>query len=235
MILSDAHVLVTGGSAGIGLAIARLLSQRGAQVAICGRQEKPLLAAAEEMGAVAIKADISDENDVVELIPAVIEELGGYDTLINNAGIGSSAQLVDLASADFRRVWETNVLGAMLVARESARHFVARSFGNIINIASTAAGRGYPGGTTYVASKFALAGMSECWRSELRKHNVRVIQINPSEVLTNFRSNAGIGAQPDNPTKLRSEDVAHVVAGALEMDDRGLVTETTIWATNPKD
>ena len=121
----------------------------------------------------------------------------------------------------------------MLVARESARHFAREEYGNIVNIASTSANRGFPGGTAYVASKFALRGMTECWRAELRKHNVRVIQINPSEVITEFATRAGHGPQDDNPSKLQANDIGGLIVDVLKMEDRGFVTDATVWATNP--
>ncbi|HWJ24318.1 MAG TPA: SDR family NAD(P)-dependent oxidoreductase [Gemmatimonadaceae bacterium] len=235
MDLSEARVLVTGGGSGIGRATAQLLAARGARVAICGRRADRLREAADAIGAVAIPADVSDETSVRDLLACVVRELGGYDVLINNAGFGTFASLVDTDAAEFRRVWETNVLGAMLVARESARHFVARRRGNIVNVASTAGTRGFAGGTAYCATKFALSGMTECWRAELRKHDVRVMQVNPSEVLTDFFEVAGAGARADNPTKLRAEDIAFTIASMLELPDRGFVTEATVWATNPRD
>jgi 3-oxoacyl-[acyl-carrier protein] reductase len=133
-------------------------------------------------------------------------------------------------------VWQTNVLGAMLVARESARHFVGRSYGNIVNISSTAGQRGFANGSAYCASKFALHALTECWRSELRQHNIRVMQVNPSEVITSFGEGESSPTpnRPDNPTKLHPTDVARVIAGMLEIEDRGFVTESTIWATNPR-
>ena len=85
--------------------------------------------------------------------------------------------------------------------------------------------RGAPKGTAYYASKFALRGMTECWRAELRKHNVRVFLVNPSEVVTNFSPTAGL-PQKENATKLRGEDIAYVVKTMLEMDDRGFVPES---------
>ena len=93
--------------------------------------------------------------------------------------------------------------------------------------------KGAARGTAYYASKFALRGMTECWRDELRKHNVRVMLVNPSEVLTDFSKVAGF-EQKENPTKLRSEDIAHMVKAILEMDDRGFTPELSIFATNPK-
>jgi 3-oxoacyl-[acyl-carrier protein] reductase len=128
------------------------------------------------------------------------------------------------------------VLGAMLVARESAKYFVGRSYGNIVNISSTAGQRGFANGSSYCASKFALHALTECWRAELRQYNIRVMQVNPSEVLTSFGEgqSAPASVKPDNPTKLHASDIAQLIASMLEGEDRGFVTESTIWATNPK-
>ncbi len=235
MDLKTAKVLVTGGTSGIGYATAQLLRDRGAEVAICGRRAEALDEAASELGAIGIVCDVSREEEVQRMVGRVIAELGDYNVLINNAGWGHWAPLVETTVADFRRVWETNVLGAMLVARESARHFVKKNAGNIVNIASTAGQRGGPGGSTYVSTKFALSGMTECWRAELRKNNIRVMQVNPSEVQTNFFVNSGRSARASNPSKLQSSDIAHTIAAMLELDDRGMVTEATVWATNPQD
>ncbi len=235
MDLKTAKVLVTGGSSGIGFATAKYLAAAGARVAICGRRARTIEAAARESGAVPIVADVSSEDDVERMVATVVRELGGYDTLINNAGFGRFAPLLETTVADFRSVWETNVLGAMLVARESARHFVAQRRGNIVNVASTSGQRGGAGGSAYASSKFALAGLTQVWRAELRQYDVRVMQINPSEVLTEFRANSGRAGQAENPTKLHADDIAQVIASMLALDDRGFITDATVWATNPSD
>ena len=235
MDLKTAKVLVTGGSSGIGLATAKHLAAAGARVAICGRRAQSIEAAAGASGAVPIVADVSREDDVTRLVATVVRELGGYDTLINNAGFGRFAPLLETTVADFRSVWETNVLGAMLAARESARHFVGQRRGNIVNVASTSGQRGGANGSAYASSKFALAGLTQVWRAELRRYNVRVMQINPSEVLTEFRANSGRAGQAENPTKLHADDIAQVIASMLALDDRGFITDTTVWATNPSD
>jgi 3-oxoacyl-[acyl-carrier protein] reductase len=234
--LKNAAVLVTGGSCGIGFETARLLRERGARVAICARHQDMLQSAAQLIGALPIIADVSNEDDVLRMIREVLKEYSDYNVLINNAGFGAFAPLVDLTADEFFRVWQTNVLGAMLVGRESARHFVGRSYGNILNISSTAGQRGVANGSAYCSSKFALHALTECWRAELRQHNIRVMQVNPSEVLTNFGEGepSAASSKPDNPSKLHASDIAHLIVSMLEMEDRGFVTESTIWATNPK-
>ncbi|MGZ5445695.1 MAG: SDR family oxidoreductase [Thermoanaerobaculia bacterium] len=233
MDVSSARALVTGGSSGIGLETARQLRERGAQVAICGRDEARLRDAAARIGALAIHADVASETDVVRMVRQVIDAFGGYDVLINNAGFGVFAPLVETELAEMQRVFATNVFGAMLVARESARHFVQQSRGNIVNVASTAGERGFAGGTAYAASKFALTGMTECWRAELRKHNVRVMQINPSEVQTEFVVASGRPARAPSERKLVASDIAETIVAMLELPDRGFIPMTAVWATNP--
>lgn len=233
MDLKNAAVLVTGGSCGIGFETARVLQERGARVAICARHQGMLESAAKQLDALPVVADVSQEDDVQRLISTVVKEFSDYNVLINNAGFGVFTPLIEQSAEEFFRVWQTNVLGAMLVARESARHFIGRSYGNIINISSTAGQRGFANGSAYCASKFALHALTECWRAELRQHNIRVMQVNPSEVQTSFGSQASQPVKPQNPSKLIAQDIAQVIVSMLEIEDRGFVTETTVWATNP--
>ena len=234
MNLVNAVALITGGSAGIGRSIAQTLAASGARVAITGRDKDRLEEAARTLGVFPIHADVSSEEDVKRTYREVMAKFGDLDILVNNAGVGVFKSLVDLDRASFDAIFATNVTGAMLMGREATRHFIKRNHGNIINIASTAATRGAPNGTAYYASKFALRGMTECWRTELRKHNIRVMLVNPSEVVTGFAASAGI-RQTANETKLRGEEIAHAVKAILEMDDRGFTTELTVFATNPSD
>jgi 3-oxoacyl-[acyl-carrier protein] reductase len=234
MNLTNATALITGGSSGIGYAIAKTLVASGARVAITGRHRARLVEAEKELGVYAINADVSKEEDVKRTYAEVLTAFGHLDILVNNAGTGVFHELVDQDLQSFEAVMATNVTGAMLMGREAAKHFATRNSGNIINIASTAALRGAPKGTAYYASKFALRGMTECWRAELRKHNVRVMLVNPSEVVTNFFETAGL-PQVANDSKLRGEEIAHAVKSILEMDNRGFTTEITVFATNPHD
>ena len=234
MNLENATALVTGGTRGIGRAIAESLTKAGARVAVTGRDAARLEETARVLNVLPIQADVSDESDVARTYQQVFDAFPHLDILINNAGYGLFKPLVDIDRAEFDGILQTNVTGAMLMGREAARHFVSRGKGNIVNIASTGAVRGGAKGTAYYASKFALRGMTECWRAELRPHNVRVFLINPSEVITSFAATAGF-PQEDHPSKLHSEDIAHMVKAVLEMNDRGFTTELTIFATNPKD
>jgi len=216
--IADAKVLITGGGTGIGLAIAQQLADAGAKVAICGRRESVVREAAESFDGFAMRADVSDEKDVRALVARVIEEFGDLNVLVNNAAIGSFAPLLETDASAMSQVLSVNVVGAMIAARECARHFASRpGGGTILNIGSTASNKGFANGSAYA----------------LRKHDIRVMQLNPSEVLTGFNRGGG-NPPPDNPTKLHAEDVAHLAQSLLELDDRGFVTNMTLWATNPK-
>lgn len=234
MDLKEAKAIVTGGSSGIGKETARQIINAGGKVVIAARTEATLNNAANEIGATPIQCDVSKEKQVINLVSEAIEVMDGYNVLINNAGYGHFSKLVDLSAAEFEEQLRVNTIGAMMMARESAKHFIEHDYGNIINVSSTAGKRGFEGGTAYVASKFALGGMTECWRSELRQHNIRVMQINPSEVQTRFSENAGIGEREFNETKLIADDIGKTICDMLSLPDRGFITETSVWATNPK-
>ncbi len=232
MNLQEAKILITGGSTGIGYETAKLLVNKGAKVVICSRNKEEIEKIANEIGAIGLAADVSDETSVNILFKNAIEKLGGLHAVINNAGIGLIAPLVETSVADFTKIWETNVKGAFMVGKEAAKYFVEKNEGNIINIASTAGSKGFAGGSAYCASKFALTALTECWRAELRKNNVRVMQVNPSEVITPFAEKIGY---KNNPTgKLKPTEIAHTIAAMLEMNDVGFITDLTVWATNPQ-
>jgi 3-oxoacyl-[acyl-carrier protein] reductase len=233
MSLKDKTVLITGGSLGIGKAIAQFCKEKGAKVAITGRNQERLQNTAKELGVYGIQADVSQEADVVRTYQDFIAKFGKLDVLVNNAGLGRGWYGIEqLDLDDMKFVYGINVFGTALMTREAAKLFKKQNSGDIVNIASTAALKGYKNGTIYASSKFALRGMTECWRAELRPHNVRVFLINPSEVTTAFQSTQGI-ERPEETNKLRSEEIAHAVCSALEMDGRGFIPELTVWATNP--
>ena len=239
MKLTQARMLITGGSAGIGLAIAKLAVARGARVVINGRDPARLEAAVAALKAGAAggggsevagaPGDVGD--DAADIVAQAVGALGGLDVLVNNAAWGRRMALEELDPEVFEAMWRTNVLGAALMAKHCVPHLVAAGGGSIVNIASTAAKHGYAGGSAYSSTKFALSSLSQCWQAELRPRDIRVMQINPSEVQTGFG-----GRDPNramDPKKLLSEDIAHATIAALEMDDRGFIPELTVFATNP--
>ena len=137
MDLSGAVTLITGGSEGIGKAIAAALAAEGATVTITGRRTDVLEATAAELGVDGIAADVGVEADAVRTVATVVEKYGRLDVLVNNAGIGLFKPLVEMELEELERVYRTNVFGAFLMGREAARHFVNQGSGALINISST--------------------------------------------------------------------------------------------------
>lgn len=232
MNLQDAKIIVTGGSLGIGKATAQKLIEAGAKVLITGRNQERIEKAAQEIGAIPCVADIAKPENIDHTFAVAEKELGGLDALINNAGIGEFPKLEEVTLEAFQRIYQVNVFGLALMTQKAADIFKKQNYGHIVNIASTAATRGFERGTVYASSKFALRGMTECWQAELRKFNIRVILVNPSEVTTAF-ANTERQEREEIANKLRPEEIAHTIQSTLEMDDRGFIREVTVIATNP--
>jgi 3-oxoacyl-[acyl-carrier protein] reductase len=232
MELRDAVALVTGGSEGIGRAIAEALMHQGSKVTITGRREEAVRNTAEELGLDWIAGDVGNEKDAVRTVSTVIERHGRLDVLVNNAGYGMFKPLVDTTLEELQGIYQTNVFGTFLMAREAARQFIKQGSGELINISSTSSLKGSSGRTAYGSSKFAVRGMTECWRDELRRHNVRVMLVNPSEVMTSFSAKAGVERELSDK-KLRPQEIADAIVGALKVDSRGFIPEFSVFATNP--
>jgi len=229
---SEIKALITGGSSGIGKATAKLLIENNAKVVITGRNKEKLIKAADEIGAIPLHFDVSQYDTIESNVSKTIEELGGLNVLINNAGIGVFPLLEDVQIEDFEKVFSVNVFGLTMLTKAVVKHYRAEGSGDIINVASTAALKGFARGSVYSASKFALRSLTECWRAELRKDNIRVMQVNPSEVTTAFNA-ADREERPEEAKKLRSIEIGHSIMAMLTMDDRGFIPELTVWATNP--
>ena len=232
MNLENAKILITGGSLGIGKAAAKVLVDAGAKIAITGRDAARVEKAASDTGAFAITADVANLDDIARTYDEFLGEFDGLDCLINNAGIGAFKTIDDVEYADFESVFSVNVFGAAMMTKRAAEIFKKQDGGNIINIGSTAAEKGFARGTVYAASKFALRGMTQCWQAELRPHNVRVFLVDPSEVATAFADPNRVEREAA-ANKLTSFEIAHAIKAVLEMDDRGMIPELAVWATNP--
>ncbi len=233
MEIKGSTALVTGGNSGLGKATAMLLIQKGAKVIITGRDHQKTIHVAKEIGAIPFQCDVTKDEQIDELYKFIEGEHGKLDILVNNAGIGIRKSLLELTREELQQVYEVNVFGAAMVAQGASKLFVKQNYGNIINIASTASLKGYPTGSIYASSKFALRGMTQCWQGELRKNNIRVIQVNPSEVPTAFGDEQHRTERPLESNKLTPEDIAITIVNTLEMDNRAYIPEVTVHATNP--
>jgi len=232
MDLKDKVFIVTGGSSGIGKATAEMLIAKGAKVSITGRDAEKVQRVAQEIGALAIPADVSKQEDIDKTVSSTLKFYGKIDGLINNAGHGWVKAMHEVTWEDFEEIYRVNVFGAAMMGQAVAKIFMEQRSGNIVNIASTAALKGYAKGSVYSSSKFALRGLTQCWQAELRHYNVRVFGVNPSEVTTAFNQ-PGRKERDEVDNKLRSEEIAHAIVSALEMDDRGYIPELSVHATNP--
>ena len=230
--ISGKKVLITGGSSGIGRATSEELISKGAIVSITGRNKEKLERVASEINAIPIHLDVSKYNTIAVKTLDAFHSMGGIDVLVNNAGIGEFSKLEDIKISHFENIFATNVFGLTMLTQEVVKFFKTQQHGTVINIGSSAATSGFPSGSVYSASKFALRGLTECWRHELRRDNIRVILVNPSEVTTAFNDkNRTEREVQDN--KLRPSEISHVIISAIQMDDRGFIPELNVWATNP--
>ena len=230
--LSGKKVLITGGSSGIGKATAIDLVAKGAIVCITGRNKVKLEKVASEINAIPIHFDVSKYNSIAVKTLDAFHTMGGIDVLINNAGIGEFAKLEDIKVNHFESIFATNVFGLTMLTQEVVKFFKTQQYGMIINIGSSAATSGFPSGSVYCASKFALRGLTECWRHELRRDNIRVVLVNPSEVPTAFNNKDRVERE-EQENKLSSKEISHAIVSTINMDKRGFIPELNVWATNP--
>ena len=234
MDLENKNILVTGGSLGIGKETAKALVEKGANVLITGRSKDRLIESQQYTNAKnIISFDISNIADISVNAKNCIDILDNrVDILINNAGTGVRRDLDNLNIDDFLAVYNTNVFGLSLLTKEIIPLMKERKGGSIINIGSTASLKGYKGGSIYASSKFAVRALTQCWQAELRPFNIKVTQVNPSEVTTAFANKERI-ERSEIHNKLTSKEIAHAIVSSLEMDDRGFINELNVWATNP--
>lgn len=233
MEIKNSIAIVTGGNSGLGKATAETLIQKGATVIITGRDKVKTATVAKEIGAVPFDCDVTQDEEIDALYAFIEKEYNRLDILINNAGIGIKKPLVEITREELEKVYQVNVFGAAMVAQGAAKIFKKQQTGNLVNIASTASLKGYPTGSIYASSKFALRGMTQCWQGELRKDNIRVIQINPSEVPTAFGDEENRKERPIEENKLTPQEIADTIISTLEMDSRGYIPEVAVHATNP--
>tara|TARA_B100001093_G_scaffold510325_1_gene575981 strand:- start:26 stop:730 length:705 start_codon:yes stop_codon:yes gene_type:complete len=227
------HIIVTGGSLGIGKETAINLIEKGAVVLVTGRSQERLDEALTDIECHTVAFDIGDTSNIEQNANKCLALLNGkVDVLINNAGIGERKSIEELSIESFMKVFNVNVFGLALFTKQIVPIMKKNQGGTIINIGSTASLKGYQTGSIYASSKFAVRCLTQCWQAELRPYNIRVCQINPSEVTTAFGSPDRI-ERDEVHNKLTSKEISHAITSAIEMDDRGFINELNVWATNP--
>ena len=230
--LSGKVAVVTGGTRGIGRAIAeRLLTERAA-VALCGVSNANVEKARAELAdygnrVMAEVADIGKLDDVRRFFHAVDERLGTVDFLINNAGIGIYKPVVDLDPAEWHRMINLNLNGVYYCSHEALQRMRGRG-GYIINVSSLAGKNAFAGGAGYNATKFGVNGFSEAMMMDCRYDGVRVSYIMPGSVATDF------GKSGPADWKIAPEDIADVVMTMLHMPERTLISRIEMRPSKPK-
>ena len=227
--LQGLSALVTGGSRGIGRAIAVRLAKLGAKVAICGREQAALdetLAALQRIGgpAHAQIANVTRAEEIAKLLADTEAAIGPLAILVNNAGIGLFGPVAEQSEADWDRVLDTNLKSVFLVSRAVAPGMMRRGRGDIVNISSLAGLNAFAGGGIYCASKWGLQGLTACMAEDLRGHGIRVSAVCPGSVATDF----GAGRDKKKPNALQPEDVAHAVATIVTQAPGSFISEIQI-------
>jgi short-subunit dehydrogenase len=215
--------LVTGGSAGIGLAIARMLRDEGHGLTLVARRPEPLEAAAEELGALGLAANLADPDECVRVVAAHAERHGGMDVLVNSAGIGVGGSFSEQPTKAIGLQVNVNLLSTLIVTRESLPH-LRKTSGNVVTLASIAGTIPTPGLAVYGATKAAVISFTNSLNREEADHGVRATAICPAFVATKMTDWTGLPAEE----MIQVEDVAELVRTILHLSPRARVPQVVI-------
>ncbi len=229
--------LVTGAGKGIGKAIAIALAKEGVHVGLLARTEKDIMAVAEEITALGVKAsiaqaDVSNREAVEAAVSKLQHDLGLVDILINNAGTATFGKFLELEPHVWENQIKVNLFGVYYTTRAILPQMIERKTGDIINISSTAGKSGSAVTSAYSASKFAVFGLSESLMQEVRKHNIRVTALAPSTVVTELAHSANL-ITGEAERVMHPEDFAELIIAQLKLNRRVFVKEASIFSTNP--
>ena len=235
--LSGRVALVTGGSRGIGLAIARALVAQGVDVAVTGRDEghlstaRPRLEAAGPGSVETLRADVRSYPEVERAVAATVARFGGLDILVNNAGVGVFVDVADMTPEQWSEVIDTNLTGVFHACHAAIPHLRRRGGGFIINISSLAGKNAFTGAAAYCASKSGLNAFSEALMQEIRYDDIRVSYVMPGSVATGF---SGGDEARGADWKSSPDDVAEVVLNLLRHDPRSLPSRVELRPSKPR-
>lgn len=234
--LADTVVAVTGASAGIGAATARLLLEAGAKVAVQARRGDRLDALVDKYGGenvLVVTGDVQNPDSATELVSRTVDRFGRLDSVVVNAGIGRYGGILDATDDDLTTMMRTNVEGTVWAVRAAVAQFrrVPAAGGDIVIVASVAGLRGGADEAVYAATKFAQVGLAGALDREVRPEGIRVTTILPAGVHTEFAIGAGrTEGDPALDEYLQPEDVAHTIAVVLQQPRRVRTTQWQLWS-----
>ena len=229
--------IVTGAGRGIGRATAIALAKEGVNVGLVGLTLSNLEKVAGELREFNVKiavatADVADLESITTAVEKIRGELGAVDILINNAGTAKFGGFLDLSPEEWENIIKVNLMGVYNTTRAVLPEMIERKAGDIVNISSSAGQKGAPVTSAYSASKFGVLGLTESLALEVRKHNIRVVGLTPSTVVTDLAAEANlISGNPENV--MHPEDLADLIVSGLKLHPRVFLKSAGLWSTNP--
>jgi NAD(P)-dependent dehydrogenase (short-subunit alcohol dehydrogenase family) len=238
--------VVTGSSSGIGLATSLALARNGyltyaTMRNLAKRDSVQSTAEKQHLSIRTVQLDVTDENSVKNAIQSILSESGRIDLLVNNAGYGLTGALEDIRIDEIRALYETNLFGVIRVTQAILPTMRKQGSGRIINISSGAGRIGYPGGSAYVSSKFALEGLSESMAYEIEQFGIRTVLVEPGFVRTNFGENIVITKKAQDPNSPYSQMMMQMKSSSYRRrmienaSDADLVASVVVEAATAKE